>query len=73
MANGMSAQHARVVERFTALNDGGLTLVELTKDGSDKVRFGVENANGDLIAIVLSGIDPGSEYDVGELGTNDPE
>lgn len=71
MPTGMTKAQANVVARYNALLAGAdLTLVELTKDGSNGVRFGVEDNKGTLIAIVLSKDDPEEDYNVSDLGTN---
>jgi hypothetical protein len=50
-----------------------LKLVELVKDNSDKVRFGLEDADGNLVGLVFSKDQPEEDYDVGPLGSNSDE
>lgn len=71
---GMTKAQANVVTRFATIMSGvDLNLVELTKDGSDQVRYGIEDAGGNLLGLVFSKDNPSEDYDVQDLGDNSDE
>lgn len=76
MAQGFTKAQANAIQRFNAItaaqDSKRFEMVELTKEGSEEVRFGLL-LNDELVAIILSKDTPEDDYDVADLGSSDDQ